>query len=497
MVDRPNILWIMADQHNAKCTSWGRFPEQTDTPNLERLANSGVRFDSAHSQNPICTPSRVSYLTGRYPSNHRYYGLGSDIRRQLPTVFSWAADRGYRTGAFGKIHTPDGLIEGDVDELSDHRDHGEYLDERGLLGDRDGDQLPEFVEKVGEQAPQALDARPSRLPFEHHFEHWAADRTKSFVADGNEPFCAWLSFSRPHQVFAPAREFWERYPDADSITLPPSVEENADAAGKPPHHATPDRDEHSWWAVFDPPEHEAVLRRKLRGYLGCISEIDALVGQMLSFLEEAGLREDTIVIYSADHGDFAAEHGFLEKAPGISYDAITRVPFIWSWPGTIEAGQVCSDLVETIDLFPTIRSMVDGDPGNVADGHDLSGLLTGIASGPEREYVVTENPWARTIRTDTQKLTYYPAGFCGEDSEEFLEFYDLVTDPWERENLAEQRPEAVERHRRLLIDHLTTRHRPFTVHPMLSDAMGQDKTLSPKALREALAELTGHNHNYL
>ena len=494
MSDLPNIFWIMADQHNAKCTSWGRFPQQAHTPNLERLADSGVRFDSSHCQNPICTPSRVSYLTGRYASNHGYFGLSSELRRPLPNLFGWAAEQGYRTGAFGKIHTPDGLLEPTVDDIRSNDDHNEYLRERGKEDLKDSGNLPEWEEMGG--GGQAIDARPARLPFEEHMEYWASDRAIEFIEDGDGPFCTWLSFSRPHQVYAPAEEFWEAYPDEDELAVPPTFDEDTEAAGKPPHHNTIDLDEEAPRAIFEPRTREALLRRKLRGYLGCITEVDALVGRVLDYLEEAGLREDTIVIYCADHGDFATEHGFHEKAPGISYDAITRVPFIWSWPGTIEAGEVNSHLVETIDLFPTLRSLVDGETNRDTDGHDLSGHLTGDGPTPTRTCAVTENPWARTIRTEDQKLTVYPPEYFGKGSETFLEFYDLAEDPWESRNLAAEYPEAVQRHRNLLYEHLVSNDRPFTTHPPIPEAEAADRTVDPACIRHGLAN-NEMNKNYM
>jgi choline-sulfatase/uncharacterized sulfatase len=504
MPDRPNVLWIMSDQHNAKCTGWGEFSTEVHTPNLERLASTGTRFDRAFCQNPICTPSRMSYLTGQYPSNHGYYGLmGETPARDLPSLLSVASEMGYRTGAFGKIHTPSGFIEPHADVIQDMNGSNtpnnaftDYLRGKGRLEDRDGGQLQEWAEKAGPDAIQALDARASRLPFEDHGESWSTDRAIDFMdGDDDEPFLAWLSFGRPHQVYTPAEEFWEQYPDATDIDLPPSVGEDAAAAGKPPHHATSDLDEETRLAVFEPRTYEALLRRKLKGYLGCVSEVDALVGRVLEFLESAGLREETIVIYCADHGDFAAEHGFPEKAPGISYDAITRVPFVWSWPGEIEAGAVVDDLVETVDVFPTLLSLLADRAAPSADGHDLSGYLTGEGETPAREYAITENPWAKCVRTEEQKLTIYPRGFFGEGSEEFLEFYDLEADRWERENLAGDRPEAVERHRRLLYEHAVTHRRPATTHPPIDGGDAPDGTVDPAAIRALLAG-DGHR-NYL
>jgi arylsulfatase A-like enzyme len=499
MPDRPNVLWIMADQHSARCTSWGDYPTDVHTPNLERLASEGTRFDSAYCQNPICTPSRTSYLTGQYPSNHGYYaitGFRPDLEHPIPNCFEVMDRAGYRTGVFGKVHTPEGLIEPSLDRRRDHGHYTEYLEGRGTLSTYE--ESPLKLPGGG----QATDAQPSDQVYEDHYEHWATRCAQDFIGDGDDPFFAWLSFSRPHQLYAPAQRFWDLYPEEADIDLPPSVHEDLEAAGKPPHQSPPDLDEQSPAAVFEPSDHESVLRRKVRGYLGCVTEVDDLVGQMLDYLEAQGLREDTIVIYCADHGDFAAEHRFSEKAPGISYDAITRVPYIWSWPGQVEEGRVVEDLVETVDFFPTLCDLLGIDAPDSADGHSLTDALAGDGIDDTREYVVTENPWARCVRTDSQKLTVYPSGFYGEGSERFLEFYDLEDDPWEMENLAETAPdanrEAIQRHQGLLYDFLATHRRARSVMPHLDvdDTLAEDGTVPPSLVQEFLND-DSFSRNYM
>jgi arylsulfatase len=501
--DRPNVLWIMSDQHSAKCTSWGDFPTEVHTPSLERLAADGVRFDRAQCQNPICTPSRTSYLTGQYPSNHGIYGLTSHGGTvEAPTLFDALNDRGYRTGAFGKIHTPEGLIEDAVDTLYDAHGHNspgqfaEYLRGRGRLADRDDDLLHEW-----DGPGQGFDGRPSRLPYEDQIESVTTDRAIEFIDDAvadDQPFCSWVTLTRPHEVYAPAQEFWDQY---DDVELPPSAFE--DLSDKPPHQAEfrgpADLEEEPWWVAFEPGTQEAFLRRKLRGYLGCVSMVDDCVGRLLDALESAGVREDTIVIYCADHGDFAAEHGFPEKAPGISYDAITRIPYVWSWPGEFREGAVEDALVETVDMVPTLLSLIDDVAVPSADGADLTGFLTGEDTAPVREYAVTENAWTKTIHTETEKLTVYPPGFFGEGSDEYLEFYDLAADPWEMENLAEadDRPDdAIDRHLAHLREFLQTQRRAQSSNTV-ERATGPlaDGTIPPERIRTYLAN-DGHR-NYL
>jgi arylsulfatase A-like enzyme len=503
--EQPNVLWIMSDQHNAKCTSWGDFSTEVSTPGLERLAGAGVRFDRAQCQNPICTPSRTSYLTGQYPSNHGVYGLtGTGATVEAPTLFDALSDRGYQTGAFGKIHTADDHIEGVLDESFSVYDYGSdlqrdqyspYLRERGLLEDRDDLHHPEH-----DGGGQGLDGRASDIPYEHQPESVAVDRAEAFIEDavaGGDPFCAWVTFPRPHQVYTPAQEFWDLYDDVD---LPPTAFE--DMSDKPPHQTPHQRhsgpDDPAGSAVFEPRTQEAFLERKLRGYLGCVSMVDACVDRLLDALERAGVREDTIVIYCADHGDFAAEHGFGEKAPGISYGAITRVPFVWSWPDRFAEGAVVEELVESVDMMPTLLSVIDGVEVPAADGEDLTGLLTGEDRSAVREYAITENAWARTVRTKDQSLTVDPPGVHGQDSEEDMVCYDLTEDHWEATNLAESAAppsEAIDEHLAHLREFLMTQRRA-TSDNSVSRVTGSlaDGTIPPREIAAHLAANGGDNY---
>lgn len=506
MAEPRHVLWIMADQHNAKCTGWGAFPEPVRTPNLERLAATGTRFDRAFSQNPLCTPARTTFVTGQYPTNHGHYGLTGygveETRSPSPTtVFGLAADAGYRTGVFGKVHTPPGLIEPDVCVLRDVYGHNapahyeSYLDAKSRRGDRDDDQLPEWREVAGPDGGQGIDARPTRLDYEDTPEHWAMRRARQFIGESDGPTFTWLSFPRPHQVYAPPDRFWARYPDPDELTLPPSADE--DLSDKPAHqretrarHATGDL------AVFEPRTYDALRRRKLKGYLGCVTMVDDLVGRMLDFLEREGLREETLVVYCSDHGEFAVEHGLLEKAPGVSYDAVSRIPLVWSWPGTVEQGAACDDLVEAVDFLPTVAELLGRSRPASADGRSLAGSLSGGQPDAERRYAASENPWAKSVRTDRYRLTIYPRGFFGEGSDERYELYDLEADPWETENLAADpaREPVVRELSRHLYDFAVVNRRPGSTHPPLDADESADGTVDPRNIARHLRDGGGSNY---
>lgn len=466
---RPNILFIFSDQHSDKVTPWGAHPSRVKAPNLERLAAEGTRFSNAFCQSPRCTPSRVSFLSGQYCLNHGFHGLDGDGSNfPAPTLFSLMKAAGYRTGLFGKDHTPHGFLEGVLDRRlvanpsdPDGQAYRDYLQQKGLLESRDDIDFPEWTATGRKGA--ALDARPSNLSLGDQVESWCTEKAIEFMQESDDaPFCAWLSFQRPHQSYTPPQDLWDLYPQ-DSIILPPNADDSLEGKA-PSQKALRDQQKAGHFAVFEPRDWEALRRRMLRGYLGCVSLVDHCLGRVLDHLDKAGQRENTILIYSSDHGDFAGEHGLFEKQPGICYNAILKIPMLWSWPGRIREASVLDELVESVDLVPTLLELAGLPACDSCDGLDLSPMLKGNAEAPLREFAVTENNLSRTIQNTHEKLTIWPAGFFGKDTQPFLEYYDLDTDPWEQHNRAGD-PACADRVNKLrfaLYDWLTWHWRPRT-----------------------------------
>ena len=483
MTDRPNILFILADQHNAKVMGHRGHPD-VQTPHFDRLAAEGVWFDNAIAQNPICTPSRVSWFSGQYCHNHGYYGLSGPNPRGLPTVLGHFRRAGYRTAAVGKIHCPEHWIEMDADLFHEtcgcsvggrSKQYADYLAARELTHLEDHGALQEF----GPRGRQTVDARPSKVCYADSQEGWIArtivDYMGRYKAEG-KPFIVHASLPKPHQCYAPAQEFWDLY-DESALTLPPNAD--YDMAHKAPHLR---RQAEHWrtarWQLFHPKTFAAGRLRKLHGYLGCVSHVDHAVGQMLDGLRTHGLADDTIVVYASDHGDYACEHGIMEKAPGICSDAITRVPMLWRWPGHVAAGHVATEIVETVDFANTLCALTGVDALETADGKDISHLLRG-ESGDAHRLGVTEFAWSRSVRKGRHRLVYYPPEmFADECPDGFGELYDLEADPWEMHNLYFDPAHAdlVRQLERDLLDWLVTTTRPVTVLPLRPYASPQSVT---------------------
>ncbi len=466
----PNILFILSDQHNAKVLGHRGHPD-VQTPHLDRMAAEGVRFDNAITQNPICTPSRVSYFSGQYCHNHGYYALNGRNPGGLPNVVGHFRQAGYTTAALGKIHCPAYWMEDACDVFHETCNcsiggrspvYTDFMNNRGVEHMEDHGSLPEF----GVRGRQSMEGRPSPLSFDEAQEGWIAHQAIEVMkraADKRVPFFVHASFPRPHQCTSPSSPFWELYEGKD-LTLPPNADDPS--VHKAPHlRQTAERWRQGDWTLFEPKTFEAGRMRKLHGYLGAVSQVDHAVGLLLDHLRQSGLAENTIVVYSADHGDYACEHGIMEKAPGICSDAITRIPHIWWAPGRFSAGHAASEIVEAVDVANTLCALAGLEPMETSDGQDITHLLNG-ERGEVHRLGVTEFAWSKSVRKGQYRYVHYPPQmFADEYPDGFCELYDLEADPWEMTNLYLQPAYAgvVEEMRHELLNWLISTTRPGTV----------------------------------
>jgi len=462
-----NVLLIAADQHLATCLGSEGHP-QVLSPNLDRLAGEGVRFRHAYAQSTICTPSRVSMLSGQYPHNHGYYGLSGPAPARLPSLFSHFRQRGYRTGGIGLLHTPDSprnWLEQHLDVFLDYHESVdsrfqetpfyEMIRQRGLYDKED-------VNFVQRNPAYILEGFPSRIPFEYSQEGWCVREAIEFLEGcGGKPFCLQVGLQRPHQPFAPDQRFWDMYPD--DLALPETI--NQDPSHRPPHFRAAYEGFRKMHWPLEPNSFEAGARRLWHGYLACVTHVDHAVGLLLEHLDRAGLAGKTVVIYTADHGGYSGTHGIPEKAPGICSEAVCRVPMIWRVPGVTPHGTRCEHLVETIDIAPTLSALCGLPAMGTADGRDISGLLAG-GDRAVREVAVTENPWSKALRWRQWRFVHYqPEMFDGQDAGEL---YDLQNDWNETRNLYADpaHGEVVQQCRRLLLEWLIRTTRVRTVWPV-------------------------------
>ena len=415
-MSRPNVLVLYSDQFNARCLSAAGHPD-VRTPSIDDLCSQGVRFTNAFAQNPVCTPSRVSFLTGLYPSTHGYYGLyGREPEPRYSTIFTHFAAHGYRCGAIGKLHTPRYWIERQCQFVYDEFvEFPKYLEGAGLYDQNDNRKF------TGQR-----DGSASALPLERSCEAALVSQFKRFVAnqgepndrgDGSAPWLAWASFARPHSPITPSEPFASMY-DPREIELPPSADPAtwkglADWSREVPgFRGEPD---------------EPTLRNVVAKYLGLVSQVDWGVGQIVSHLAEQGALDNTIVVFTADHGDWAGEMGIWSKTAGIRNSAVCRVPLVVRVPDGGARGGVVPDMVETIDVLPTLCDLA-GIEGKVpAQGVSFAPRIGG-AGGPRREDALTENAVRKALTTPKWR---YLSNAPGQKDE----LFDREANPWETHNL--------------------------------------------------------------
>jgi arylsulfatase len=417
---RPNVLFLMDDQHSARCLGcYGN--ETVETPHLDRLASKGVRFDRAYAQSPICLPSRTSIFTGRYPHSLGVYGNYGALDADVRSLAFHLNAHGYDTGAFGKLYLPvDWPTKGfDVQQSCDfadtvcHEDENDYYAYLKRVGFAD-----EYDLGIGcQEYPHKTYV--SNIPAEHSVEQWTADETISWLEnrDGDAPFFAWSTFQRPHPPYAPPPEYADYYVP-ENVELPP----RASNEFKTKPDVWRQRSESNLYQRSD----ERDIRQVVTYYYALITLIDDQICRILNYLESAGELDNTIIVFTSDHGDFAGEHGFVSKNVGIS-EAIHRIPLIWRYPSEFETGTDVDDLTELVDIFPTLCDVLNVPIQNEVQGRSLKPTLTnGTPVGRKAAYCIHQH--LRTIRTDEWKLTYYP-------EEDDGELYNMTEDPWEHKNL--------------------------------------------------------------
>jgi choline-sulfatase len=427
--DAPNVLFVMTDEHSFRYL--GRrddgLGEPVETPALDDLAASATVFDSAYCPYPLCVPSRRCLLTGKEAPRIDAWSDRAVIgdHETLPGAFSAA---GYDTCLSGKMHFGGDHQFGGFD----HRPYGD------ITGDSGENQDPIDPEKLDTGATrQGIDrgtriprAGVTEVPETQLQEQLTAGEAVSWLrerdAAGDQPWFCCASFMRPHfPLTAPPRHFERYWPDG---VTEPRVGREGDSADHP----------HMQWiherfglAEFDEEEH----MRARAGYFACVSYVDEILGDFLSTLERGGLLEDTIVVYTSDHGEYAAEHGLWWKNGW--HETASRVPLFVSTPAQ-RRGDADAHTVETpvslLDLFPTLCSLAGVSAPDDLDGVDLSeSVLTGAE--PDRDPVVVDNVGSpadyaqyRMVRDGRWKYVHYP------DAPDLL--FDLEADPDETENLA-------------------------------------------------------------
>ena len=453
MSKRPNILWLCTDQQRFD-TIRALGNSGIRTPNLDQLCADGVAFTHAYCQSPVCTPSRASFLTGRYPRTTGCRQNGQQMPADellLPRLF---ADAGYRCGLAGKLHLAscsDGKIEARIDDgyhdfwWSHHPQpdwananaYTAWLTEKGLKW-----------EDLYEQPPSGSPYWKHGIPAEHHQTTWCAEMAVKFIHENARvPWFFSFNCFAPHHPFDPPAEYLAHYAP-EAMPLPKT--RKGELENKPTFQQLD-----AEWAHNEPGGfHSGAMtdrdrRETVAAYWAMCEHIDHEVGRILNALDETGQRDNTLVIFMSDHGEMLGDHGLWFKGPHF-YEEAVRVPLIMRWPRHYRAGHQVDGLVELIDLAPTLLEAAGIPlPPDRLQGKSLTTQLTGSANPHHhRDAVFSEyyNSWthadayATMLRTETEKIVIYHGTGQGE-------LYDLENDPDEFENLWDVPAQAARRAR--------------------------------------------------
>ena len=482
---KPNFLLFITDQHRADWLGCYGHPV-VKTPNIDALAARGTRFDDFHVALPVCMPNRASLLTGRYPSVHGLRHNGCVLSERANTFVDVLAAGGYRTATIGKSHLqpftssmPKGRPDFQAGPIKEAWKPDPWPYEEEQPESYEGDELHavrtpyygyrhvEMVTGHGDQCgghygqwfrrthpnwrelhdpanelphnyscPQAY---RTPVPEDAYPTSWIADRAADWVreqAGSEDPFFAFVSFPDPHHPFNPPGKYWSMYqPEQFELEIPYSAHENP----PPPLRYMRERWEQGKTEAVSQAAFYAddqAVREAMALSAGMITMIDDKIGEVLTALEESGQAEDTVVIFTSDHGDYLGDYNLLLKGP-LPTRAITRVPFIWADPSDREP-RSAAGLASTIDISATVL-----DRAGIAPYWGLQGrsLLPATAkSEAVRDALMIEHhdggarmgfdkpARARCLLTDRWRITVFK-------DEDWGELYDRQADPGETRNL--------------------------------------------------------------
>ncbi len=431
---KPNILFIMVDEMKWNVMSCAGHTI-VRTPNLDRLAREGTRFATAYTVAPICTPSRYSFFTSRYAHVHGATDNGTPTREPqvlLPAILKHA---GYQTAISGKLH----FIPANLDYAFD------FFWSFSGEGPHRLPTWPEDVDKKnGRNSARRLEIQPFpdnplgrdlgklKYPKEDSQTYWITDRAVDFLQqrDREKPFFLFVSYLDPHSPSHLCEPYWNMF-DAGKMPLPPSFKLDLSKDTK----TNANRHE-----VYDP----KIVKAMTAAYYAKVTMVDDNVGRLLERLREMGLADNTLIVFTADHGNMLGDHNRWFK--GVMYEGSARIPLLMKAPpagpfaAQFNRGAVVSNIIENIDVMPTLCEMAGVPlPPTGIQGRSMTALVAG--TGKDWKECAFAERGSSMVRTAQYKFIKNEAKNVRRGGEE-VELYDLTKDPLEMNNLAKNPAQA-------------------------------------------------------
>ena len=441
---KPNILFIAIDDLRPQLGCYGQ--SQMKTPHIDALAKSGLVFNRAYCQQAVCSPSRISLLTGRRPDSTKIYDLETHNRKTLPDVATLPQHlkaNGYHSQGFGKIfhgglddeqswsvpHTPNRAPQYASAE------HQATVKKKGAEGWEQGGKNKATAWEIAECEDNAL------------CDGWVTDRAvealEKLAKEKDKPFFLAVGLEKPHLPFVAPKKYWDLYPP-ESIKLPPDMKA---PDGAPTLALTNYAELRAYDGVpkKNEPFSEEFARTLIRGYYASVSYADAQVGRLIEALDDLEIRENTIILLWGDHGYQLGEQNLWCKHT--NFDNSTRSAMIVSVPDQPFVGVTTDALVELVDVYPTLCRYANIKPADGLEGSSLKPLID-FPSRPWKKAAFSQFPrqgnkvMGYSIRTESHRYTEWRSGWQTPETSKVIarELYDHTADPRESTNLAE-RPE--------------------------------------------------------
>lgn len=470
MPERPHILFLFTDQQRADCMGCAGHP-MLATPNMNRLAAEGVRFERCYTTSPLCVPARISIAMGLYPHNSNLWQNDATVPLDADTYMKRLREAGYRTCTIGKNHLyPMENCDMYANEPSlraigfDHVEdlsgtwgiiagkslYTDCLEAQGKLT-RVQRYLKELEDKPDEVRRFVAEPLPG-LEADDYIDAFIGRRVEKYVDeyDGDGPSFVFAGFQGPHEPWDAPAEYADRFdPDEIGDFIPE----------KPDGEWLPQRSrEYQKWAQYYQPDRPRAGKEIAASYFGKIAQIDDAIGGILAAYERKGWLENTVVILSSDHGEMLGNLARLSKS--IFYESASHVPLIVRLPGGVCASEVRDGFVETIDIHATVLDAAGVTPWKHTDSKSLLPMATG-AVAEIRDDVLSEVHVHTMLRTEEWKIV------VGRDGRT-LQLFDMKKDPLEQTNLCEHpdyREHELEMRSRLLARIMTNTLRAGDVDP--------------------------------
>ncbi|MEM7475908.1 MAG: sulfatase [Planctomycetota bacterium] len=461
--ERPNVLMILVDDLKPTIGAYG--DQLAHTPNIDKLANSGMRFDLAYCNQAVCAPSRFTLMLGAHSTSTGLYGLGSQLRDILPdakTLPQYFADHGYKTQSLGKVfHIGHGNY-GDPTSFQEEHYHEkviEYLNPESTEGGKLTREEAFFTnQKLGQikSLPRGAAFESPDVEDAAYADGRVAEETMKRLRDisgddDSNPFFIVAGFARPHLPFSAPKKYWDLF---DPAQLPLPEHEDLPAESTQAGHKRGGEICNFFPVPQDRnAEFSANLKRTLiHGYYASTAYVDAQIGKVLDELERLELDKETIVVLWGDHGWHLGDLGIWTKHT--NYEQANRIPILIRAPGVTKVGASSNQLAESVDLFPTLAELANLPEPQVAQGLDGVSLVPVLKDGNVRVrdhayHAYPKSKLGRAIRTERYRLVEWVPLNNRQLKPEY-ELYDYSESAVETKNVAADNPNVVEELKQIL-----------------------------------------------